>query len=205
MKNKMHLFRDIKSVWPLLVANICYYIFIGMAEAVIWQKFYEILSPRLISLNSAIGWAVGIFLGLAWSKWGNKLLKFLIPLHLAQLIIYSVMFIYFEASLNMFMFWLLGLLLFITIGGLCDKICLCSYSWFFRKPEERSSYDNLEAMASCISGCAGYLIAVAYVPSLRMAIFYNFLGTFLYCLFVLVYSVPRRKILIHPDNDVVAE
>lgn len=197
---KLKFFCEVGNVWPLLVANISYYLGMGISEAVVWQEIYAVLSPRLISLNSAIGWSVGIFLGFLWSRYGKKLLKFLIPLHLAQLIIYFIFFVYFEASLNMFMFWLLGLLMFMFIGGLCDKIFECACAWFFKKSEERASYDNLEAMASCLSGCLGNLIAVAYVPSLRMAIFFNFIATFLYCLFVLIYAIPRKKILKTPDD-----
>lgn len=202
MKEKIHFFKDIGQVWPLLTANILYYLGMGVSSAVTEQEIYAVLSPRLISLNSAIGWSVGILLGFLWSKFGKNLLKFLIPLHIAQLVLYSIFFVYFETSLNMFMFWLLGLMNYIFLGGICDKIFECACAWFFKKSEERASYDNLEAMASCLSGCLGNLIAVAYVPSLRMAIFFNWIATFLYCFFVLLYAFPRKMLLKKPDDIV---
>ena len=105
----MSIKSDIKKYWPLLMANGVYYLCTGLSEAVIGKEVYAILSPRLISLQSIIGWGGGIVLGLAWSKWNKKMFPLLIPMFLMQIIASVLYFIYAEATLNMFIFWVLGL------------------------------------------------------------------------------------------------
>lgn len=103
----MSIKSDIKKYWPLLMANGVYYLCTGLSEAVIGKEVYAILSPRLISLQSIIGWGGGIVLGLAWSKWNKKMFPLLIPMFLMQIIASVLYFIYAEATLNMFIFWVL--------------------------------------------------------------------------------------------------
>jgi len=56
---------------------------------------------------------------------------------------------------------------------------------------------------ACITGFSGYLISMIYVPSLRMAILFNFLATFSWCLGVLIYSIAHKSALEldTPKND----
>lgn len=199
----MQIVDDIKKFWPVLMANGFYYLFTGMSESVIGKEIYAILPPQLISLQTVIGWGGGILLGLSWSKWGKKLLPLLIPLFSMQMIASVVYFIYAEASLNMFVFWIISMGMFIFFGGLADKIYEGAKAWFFKKSEERASIDNLVDMLSCITGFAGYFISMIYVPSLRIAILFNFLATFFWCLGVLIYSI-RHKLELR-DNPTCEE
>lgn len=201
---KMNLVKDIKAYWPILLANATYYLFTGMSSSVIGKEVYEILSPRLISLQSIIGWGGGILLGLAWSKWNKKLLPLLIPFYLMQIVASVLYFVYSEATLNMFIFWVLGLGMYIFFGGISDKIFEGASAWFFKGSQQRASYDNLIDMVACITGFSGYLISMVYVPSLRAAIVYNFLATFFWCLGVLIYSI-KHKSELKDDNVVVEE
>ena len=98
------------------MANGVYYLCTGLSEAVIGKEVYAILSPRLISLQSIIGWGGGIVLGLAWTKWNKKMFPLLIPMFLMQIIASVLYFIYAEATLNMFIFWVLGLGMYIFFG-----------------------------------------------------------------------------------------
>lgn len=189
----MQVISDIKKFWPILMANGMYYLFTGMSESVIGKEVYAILPPQLISLQTVIGWGGGIVLGLAWSKWGKKMLPLLIPFFSMQLIASILYFIYSEATLNMFVFWILGLGMYIFFGGLADKVFEGAQAWFFKKSDERASYDNLIDMLSCITGFAGYFISMIYVPSLRMAIVFNFLATFFWCLGILIYSIKHKS------------
>ena len=84
-------------------------------------------------------------------------------------------FVYSEATLNMFIYWVLSMGMYIFFGGISDKIFEGAKAWFFKKSEERASYDNLIDMTGSIAGFAGYFLAMLYVPSLRMAIFFNFI------------------------------
>lgn len=190
---KSNLIKDIKKVWPILMANIVYYLCTGLSESVIGKEVYSILSPRLISLQTVIGWGGGIVLGLAWSKWGKKMLPLLIPMFSLQIIASVVYFVYSEATLNMFVFWVLGLGMYIFFGGLADKVFDGAVSWFFKKSEDRASYDNLIDMASCIAGFSGYFVSMIYVPSLRMAILFNFMATFFWCLGILIYGLTHKQ------------
>ena len=195
----MSIKSDIKKYWPLLMANGVYYLCTGLSESVIGKEVYAILSPRLISLQSIIGWGGGIVLGLAWSKWNKKMFPLLIPMFLMQIIASVLYFIYAEATLNMFIFWVLGLGMYIFFGGLADKIFDGAVSWFFKKSSERASYDNLIDMVSCVAGFSGYVLSMIYVPSLRMAIFFSFLATFFWCFGVLIYSFANKNKL--KDDD----
>lgn len=198
----MTLIQDSKRFWPILMANAFYYLFTGMSESVIGKHVYEILPPQLISLQTVIGWGGGILLGLAWSKWGKRMLPLLIPMFTMQIIASVLYFIYSEATLNIFIFWVLGLGMYIFFGGLADKIFDGACAWFFKKSEDRASYDNLIDMVCCITGFSGYLISMIYVPSLRMAILFNFLATFFWCLGVLIYSIQHKSDL---DLDKIKE
>ena len=80
--------------------------------------------------------------------------------------------------------------MYIFFGGISDKIFEGAKAWFFKKSEARASYDNLIDMSGTIAGFLGYLIALVYVPSLRMAIFFNFIATFFYCLGIIWYTIP---------------
>ena len=175
----MSIKSDIKKYWPLLMANGVYYLCTGLSEAVIGKEVYAILSPRLISLQSIIGWGGGIVLGLAWSKWNKKMFPLLIPMFLMQIIASVLYFIYAEATLNMFIFWFLGLGMYIFFGGLADKI--------------------FDGAVSCVAGFSGYVLSMIYVPSLRMAIFFSFLATFFWCFGVLIYSFANKNKL--KDDD----
>ena len=95
---KMTLIQDSKRFWPILMANAFYYLFTGMSESVIGKHVYEILPPQLISLQTVIGWGGGILLGLAWSKWGKRMLPLLIPMFTMQIIASVLYFIYSEAK-----------------------------------------------------------------------------------------------------------
>lgn len=75
----MQVVSDVKKFWLILLANGIYYLFTGMSESVIGKEVYAILPPQLISLQTVVGWGGGILLGLAWSKWGKKMLPLLIP------------------------------------------------------------------------------------------------------------------------------
>lgn len=110
-----------------------------------------------------------------------------------QLISSIIYFIYSEATLNMFIFWILGLGMYIFFGGIADKVFEGAKAWFFKQSEERASYDNLIDMLFCITGFAGYFISMIYVPSLRMAILFNFLATFFWCFGILIYSLKHRR------------
>lgn len=199
----MSLISDSKRYWPLLMANALYYLFTGMSESVIAKHVYELLSPRLISLQTVIGWGGGIALGIAWSRFGKKMFPLLIPIFTLQMIASVLYFIYAEATLNMFIFWVISMGMYIFFGGLADKIFEGACAWFFNKSEDRASFDNLEDMVACITGFSGYLISMIYVPSLRMAILFNFLATFSWCLGVLIYSIAHKSALELdlPKND----
>ena len=178
----MSLIADSKKYWPLLCADGFYYLFTGLSAAVINKEVYAILSPRLISLQSIIGWGGGVLLGFMWSRWNKKLLPLMLPFFLMQAAASILYFIYSEATLNMFIFWVISMGMYIFFGGISDKIFEGAKAWFFKKSEARASFDNLIDMSGTIAGFLGYLIALVYVPSLRMAIFFNFIATFFYCL-----------------------
>ncbi|MBR1721639.1 MAG: hypothetical protein IJ727_04015, partial [Treponema sp.] len=73
-----------------------------------------------------------------------------------------------------------------------DKIFEGAKAWFFKKSEDRASYDNLIDMTGSVSGCSGYVLSVIYVPSLRMAIFFSFLATFFWCLGIISYTIMHK-------------
>ena len=127
----MSLLSDSKRCWPLLMANALYYLFTGMSESVIAKHVYELLSPRLISLQAVIGWGGGIILGIAWSRFGKKMFPLLIPIFTLQMIASVLYFIYAEATLNMFIFWVISMGMYIFFGGLADKIFEGACAWFF--------------------------------------------------------------------------
>lgn len=189
----MSIISDSKRFWPILMANGLYYLLAGMSEAVIAKEVYAVLSPRLISLQSIIGWGGGILLGMAWSRWGKKLFPLLIPMHLAQMVASVAYLIYTEATMNILVYWILGQGMYIFLGGLADKIFDGACAWFFKKPEDRASIDNLEDMVACFAGFLGYFISIIYVPHIRMAIFLKFLATFSWCLGLLIYTVSHKS------------
>lgn len=128
----MSILADSKRFWPILMANGLYYLFAGMSEAVIAKEVYAVLSPRLISLQSIIGWGGGILLGMAWSRWGKKLFPLLIPMHTAQMLASIAYLIYTEATMNILVYWILGQGMYIFLGGLADKIfdgACATFSW----------------------------------------------------------------------------
>lgn len=195
----MSLIADSKKYWPLLVADGFYYLFTGLSAAVINKEIYAILSPRLISLQSIIGWGGGVLLGFMWARWNKKLLPLMLPFFLMQAVASVFYFVYSESNLNMFIFWLLSMGMYIFFGGISDKIFEGAKAWFFKKSEARASYDNLIDMTGSISGFAGYFLAMIYVPSLPMAIFFNFLATFLWCLGIICYTLQHRSDLLDED------
>ena len=188
----MSLIADSKKYWPLLVADGVYYLFTGLSAAVINKEVYAILSPRLISLQSIIGWGGGVLLGFMWSKWNKRLLPLMLPFFMLQSVASIFYFIYSEATLNMFMFWVISMGMYIFFGGISDKIFEGAKAWFFKKSEERASYDNLIDMTGSIAGFAGYFLAMLYVPSLRMAIFFNFIATFFWCTGIIWYTIRHK-------------
>lgn len=202
---KIQIINDCKAFWPLVMANALYYLFEGMSASVIGKEVYSILPPQLISLQSIISWGGGILLGLAWSKWNKKLFKIMIPLYILQLIACVLYFIYSEITLNMFIFWVLSMGMFIFFGGLCDKIFDSARAWFFHESEERASYDNIIDIVCCVTGFLGYLISMIYVPSLRMAVLFNFCATFFWCLGVIIYSITHKEKILQPEDDKITQ
>ena len=186
------MWQDFKKYSLLILADGFYYLFTALSSSVINKEVFAILSPRLISLQNIIGWGGGILLGFMWSKWNKRLLPFMLPFFALQAVASILYFLYSEATLNMFIFWILSLGMYICFGGISDKIFDGARAWFFKKSEERASYDNLIDMTGSVSGCAGYVLSVIYVPSLRMAILLNFLATFLYCTGVLCYTIMHK-------------
>ena len=128
-------------------------------------------------------------------RFGKKMFPLLIPIFALQMIASVIYFIYAEATLNMFIFWVISMGMYIFFGGLADKIFEGACAWFFKKSEDRASFDNLEDMVACITGFSGYFISMIYVPNLRMAILFNFLATFSWCLGVLIYSISHKGAL----------
>ena len=189
----MSLLQDIKKYAPLLLADGVYYLFTGLSAAVINKEVYSILSPRLISLQSIIGWGGGVLLGFMWSKWNKRLLPLMLPFFALQATASIFYFIYSEATLNMFIFWVISMGMYIFFGGISDKIFEGAKAWFFKKSEDRASYDNLIDMTGSISGFAGYFLAMIYVPSLRMAIFFNFIATFTWCAGIIWYTLKHKN------------
>lgn len=195
----MALLNDIKKYSPLLAADGIYYLFTGLSAAVINKEVYAILSPRLISLQSIIGWGGGVLLGFMWSKWNKRLLPLMLPLFALQAMASILYFVYSEATLNMFIFWVLSMGMYIFFGGISDKIFEGAKAWFFKKSEERASYDNLIDMTGSIAGFLGYFISMIYVPSLRMAILFNFIATFFWCVGIIWYTIRHKSEL--KDNQ----
>lgn len=191
----MSLVSDAKRYWPILMANALFYLFTGMSESVIAKHVYEVLSARLISFQTVVTWGGGIALGIAWSRFGKKMFPLLIPIFTLQMLASVAYFIYASATLNIFIFWVLKLGMYIFFGGLADKIFNGACAWFFKKSEDRASFDNLVDMVACITGFSGYLTSMIYVPSLRMAILFNFLATFSWCLGILIYSIAHKSAL----------
>ena len=188
----MSLIADSKKYWPLLLSDGVYYLFTGLSAAVINKEVYSILSPRLISLQSIIGWGGGVLLGFMWSRWNKKLLPLMLPFFALQATASIFYFIYSEATLNMFIFWVISMGMYVFFGGISDKIFEGAKAWFFKKSEDRASYDNLIDMTGSISGFAGYFLAMLYVPSLRIAILFNFIATFTWCAGIILYTVKHR-------------
>ena len=186
------MWQDIKKYFPLLASDGIYYLFTGLSASVINKEIYAVLSPRLISLQNIIGWGGGILLGFMWSKWNKRLLPLMLPLFLMQAVASVLYFVYSEATLNMFIFWVLSMGMYIFFGGISDKIFEGAKAWFFKKSEERASYDNLIDMTGSIAGFSGYFISMIYVPSLRMAIFFSFLATFFWCLGIISYTIMHK-------------
>ena len=116
----------------------------------------------------------------------------MLPFFLLQAAASILYFIYSEATLNMFIFWVISMEMYIFFGGISDKIFEGAKAWFFKKSEARASFDNLIDMSGTIAGFLGYLIALVYVPSLRMAIFFNFIATFFYCLGIIWYTLRHK-------------
>lgn len=193
-QNQKHkgVLSDAKRYLPLLLSYGLYYFFTGLSSSVIYKETSAVLSPRLISLQNIISWAGGILLGLAWSKWNVKLIPLMTPLFILQMAASAAYFVYSEITLNMFIFWVLSLVMYVFFIGLADKIFECARAWFFKKAEERASYDNLIDMVSCVTGFSGYVVSLFYVPSLRMAVLFNFLATFSWCAGILVYNISHR-------------
>lgn len=125
----------------------------------------------------------------------------MLPFFFMQMAASVLYFIYSEATLNMFIFWVLSMGMYVFFGGISDKIFEGAKAWFFKKSEERASYDNLIDMTGTIAGFLGYLISMIYVPSLRMAIFFNFVATFFYCAGVTVYGVRHKGELKDENAD----
>lgn len=186
------IFSDAKKYLPLLLSYGLYYFFTGLSSSVIYKETTAVLSPRLISLQNIISWAGGILLGLAWSKWNTKLIPLMTPLFILQMAASVAYFIYSEITLNMFIFWVLSLVMYVFFIGLADKIFECARAWFFKKSEERASYDNLIDMVSCVTGFSGYIVSIFYVPSLRAAVLFSFLATFSWCAGILVYNFTHK-------------
>lgn len=186
------IFSDAKKYLPLLLSYGLYYFFTGLSSSVIYKETTAVLSPRLISLQNIISWAGGILLGLAWSKWNTKLIPLMTPLFILQMAASVAYFIYSEITLNMFIFWVLSLVMYVFFIGLADKIFECARAWFFKKAEERASYDNLIDMVSCVTGFSGYIVSIFYVPSLRAAVLFSFLATFSWCAGILVYNFTHK-------------
>ena len=189
----MSLLSDVKKYWSLLMADGVYYLFTGLSAAVINKEIYSVLSPRLISLQNIIGWGGGMLLGFMWSKWNKKLLPLMLPFFLMQAAASVLYFVYSEATLNMFIYWVLSMGMYIFFGGISDKIFEGAKAWFFKKSEDRASYDNLIDMTGSISGFVGYFLAMIYVPSLRMAIFFSFIATFTWCLGIIWYTLQHKN------------
>ena len=196
----MALLQDIKKYSPLLAADGIYYLFTGLSASVINKEVYSILSPRLISLQSIIGWGGGVLLGFMWSKWNKKLLPLMLPLFTLQAAASILYFVYSEATLNMFIFWVLSMGMYIFLGGISDKIFEGAKAWFFKKSEDRASYDNLIDMTGSIAGFSGYFISMIYVPSLRMAILFNFIATFFWCAGIIWYTL-RHKVELKDEKN----
>lgn len=186
------MWQDIKKYFPLLASDGIYYLFTGLSASVINKEIYAVLSPRLISLQNIIGWGGGILLGFMWSRWNKRLLPLMLPFFMMQAVASVLYFVYSEATLNMFIFWVLSMGMYIFFGGISDKIFEGAKAWFFKKSEERASYDNLIDMTGSIAGFSGYFISMIYVPSLRMAIFFSFLATFFWCLGIIVYTISHK-------------
>ncbi len=197
----MALLNDIRKYSPLLAADGIYYLFTGLSAAVINKEVYAILSPRLISLQSIIGWGGGVLLGFMWSKWNKKLLPLMLPLFALQATASILYFVYSEATLNMFIFWVLSMGMYIFFGGISDKIFEGAKAWFFKKSEERASYDNLIDMTGSIAGFLGYFISMIYVPSLRMAILFNFIATFFWCVGIIWYTLRHKGELKNKEDS----
>ena len=193
------MWQDIKKYFPLLAADGIYYLFTGLSASVINKEIYAVLSPRLISLQNIIGWGGGVLLGFMWSRWNKRLLPLMLPFFMMQAVASVLYFVYSEATLNMFIFWVLSMGMYIFFGGISDKIFEGAKAWFFKKSEERASYDNLIDMTGSIAGFSGYFISMIYVPSLRMAIFFSFLATFFWCLGIISYTI-MHKIELKTEN-----
>ena len=189
----MNLFKDIKKYWPLLFSDGIFYLFTGLSSSVISKEIYAVLSPRLISLQNIIGWGGGVLLGFMWSKWNKKLLPLMLPFFLMQSIASVLYFIYSETTLNMFIYWILSMGMYIFFGGISDKIFEGAKAWFFKKSEDRASYDNLIDMTGSIAGFSGYFISMIYVPSLRVAIFFSFVATFCWCAGIIFYTLKHHN------------
>ncbi len=128
-----------------------------------------------------------------WSRWNKKLLPLMLPFFALQAGASIFYFIYSEATLNMFIFWVISMGMYVFFGGISDKIFEGAKAWFFKKSEDRASYDNLIDMTGSISGFAGYFLAMLYVPSLRIAILFNFIATFTWCSGIIFYTLKHKE------------
>ncbi|MCR5723829.1 MAG: hypothetical protein K6G80_01930 [Treponema sp.] len=193
-----NLLADSRRYAPLLIANGVYYLCTALSASVINKEVYAVLSPRLISLQSVVGWGGGVVLGVLWSRFNRRLLPLMLPFFLMQAAASSLYFVYAETTLNMYIFWWLSIGMYVFFGGISDKIFEGAKAWFFKKSDDRASYDNLVSMTGSIAGFSGYALSVLYVPSLRMAIFLNFLATFVWCAGSITYTLTHREAL-HSD------
>ena len=78
----------------------------------------------------------GILLGFMWSKWNKRLLPLMLPFFMMQAVASVLYFVYSEATLNMFIFWILSMGMYIFFGGISDKIFEGAKAWFFKKSTE---------------------------------------------------------------------
>lgn len=60
----------------------------------------------------------------------------MLPLFVLQASASVLYFVYSQATLNMFIFWVLSMEMYIFFGGISDKIFEGAKAWFFKKSSE---------------------------------------------------------------------
>lgn len=159
-----------RPVLPVLVLSSFSGFLTGVALPVVRESVMSSIGSRLISLEMLLVCLSTMTVSLFWDKVQGFIVRYYRTLKIVELVSLIPFYLPFILSWRPVTYFLVELIYYVCVSHLLIKGWLSVKLFLLADPQEVIDFDTSFEFFQSVSSMAGYLVALFYVPGIRMSL-----------------------------------